>query len=181
MTINSTPIHGAFAIDPEPHADERGFFARVWDVDAFGKHGLDVELNISAVTLNHRKGTLRGMHYQRAPFAETKLVRVTRGAIFDVAIDLRPESPTYLKWHGETLTADNRRQFYIPKGCAHGYLTLEPSSEITYFLSAPYSPTHAAGIRYNDPAFAIKWPGEAKVIAPRDAGYPDYVPDVSQP
>lgn len=176
MKIGQTSIPGVFTIDIVAHNDERGFFARTWDVDDLRANGLDTDLSIAAVTFNHHRGTLRGMHFQLPPFAETKLVRVTRGAIFDVALDLRKDSPTYLKWHGETLSAENRRQLYIPKGCAHGYITLEDQTELTYFLSAAYSPGHARGVRYNDPAFGIAWPGEVKVIAARDAQYPDYSP-----
>lgn len=174
MRMMETRIHGVYVIDVEPRSDERGFFARCWDVDQLRAAGLDTDLHLSAITFNPHKGTLRGMHFQEAPFAETKFVRVTRGAIFDVAVDLRKDSPTYLQWYGEVLSADNRQQLYIPKGCAHGYLTLEPDSELTYFLSAPFSPDHARGVRYNDPRFDIDWPGEVKMISQRDANYPDY-------
>lgn len=176
MKIAPTKLPGVHVIDIVAHADERGFFARTYDVDALVKHGLDPQIHLSAVTHNKRKGTLRGMHFQAPPFAETKYVRVTRGAIYDVAVDLRRDSPTYLQWHGEVLSAENHRQLYISKGCAHGYLTLEDDTELTYFLSAPYSPEHARGVRYNDPAFAIEWPGAVEVIAPRDANYADYLP-----
>jgi dTDP-4-dehydrorhamnose 3,5-epimerase len=176
MKLRETKSPGVHVIEPVPAADDRGFFARIWDVDALRKAGLDTELNISAITYNKHRGTLRGMHFQLAPFAETKFVRVTRGAIWDVALDLRPDSPTYLQHHGELLSAENHRQLYIPKGCAHGYLTLEDHTELSYFLSAPYSPQHASGVRYNDPAFAIDWPGQVRVIAPRDAAYADYAP-----
>jgi dTDP-4-dehydrorhamnose 3,5-epimerase len=176
MKIVSTPIDGLFVIEPVLHRDDRGFFARCWDRDALMDAGLDTDLHISAITFNHHAGTLRGMHYQKEPFAETKIVRVTRGAIFDVAIDLRKSSATYQKWFGVELSARNYRQFYIPKGFAHGYLTLEPDTELAYFLSAPYAPDHAAGVRWDDPAFAIDWPGKVNVIAPRDAGYADHQP-----
>jgi len=174
MKFTPTKIAGVQVIDLVQHGDDRGFFARCWDRETLLENGLDTDLSISAITFNEHAGTLRGMHFQLPPFAETKFVRVTRGAIFDVAVDLRKGSPTYLQWHGEILSADNRRQLYIPKGCAHGYLTLEPKTELTYFLSAAYSPEHARGVRYNDAAFGIKWPGEVKVIAPRDAQYADY-------
>ncbi len=176
MQITETKLQGLKVIDITPHADDRGFFARVWDRDALVSVGMDTDLQLSALTQNVHAGTLRGMHYQTPPFAETKFVRVTRGSIFDVAVDLRKDSPTYLQWHGEVLSARNHRQLYIPKGFAHGYLTLEADTELTYFLSAAYSPEHARGVRYNDPAFAINWPGEIKVIAPRDAQYGDYHP-----
>jgi dTDP-4-dehydrorhamnose 3,5-epimerase len=128
-------------------------------------------VSLVATTYNAHALTLRGMHFQREPFAETKLVRVTRGRIFDVAIDLRPGSPTSRHWHGVELSADNGQQFYIPKGFAHGYLTLEDHCELSYVLSAPYSAEHATGYRFDDPAFAIRWPAVPKVIHPRDAGY----------
>jgi dTDP-4-dehydrorhamnose 3,5-epimerase len=175
MRLSETRVNGVFVIDIEQKRDDRGFFARCWDLDELRAAGLDTALHLSAITFNPHGGTLRGMHYQAEPFAETKFVRVTRGAIFDVAIDLRKGSPTYLNWHGEVLSGENRKQLYIPKGCAHGYITLEPDSELTYFLSAPFSAAHARGVRYNDPRFAIDWPGEVRVISERDANYPDYV------
>lgn len=174
MKINLTKIPGVHVIDLAPAKDDRGFFARAWDRAALQAAGLDTDLSLSALTHNIKKGTLRGMHYQAAPAAETKFVRVTRGSIFDVALDLRPASSTYLQWHGEVLSAENHRQLYIPKGCAHGYLTLEDDTELTYMISAELSPAHARGVRYNDPVFKIDWPGEITVIAPRDAHYADY-------
>ena len=172
MKILPTPIPGVHVIEPTLVADERGFFARIWDRDAFEKVGLDTSLHLCAVTQNRVRGTLRGMHYQLAPHAETKLVRVTRGAIYDVAIDLRRGSPTYRRWHGELLSAENHRQLYVPAGCAHGYLTLTDDSELSYMLSAAYAPQHAGGVRYDDPAFGIVWPEPVRMIAPRDANYP---------
>ncbi len=174
MQISPTNVAGCFVITPVKHADDRGHFARLWDKDVAVLHGLDTDIGIIATTVNHAKGTLRGMHFQSSPFAETKLVRVVRGSIFDVALDLRKDSPTYLKWHGELLSASRAGQLYIPKGCAHGYLTLEDDTELNYLLSSPHAPSHASGVRYNDAAFAIDWPGEVRVIAPRDAGYADY-------
>lgn len=174
MHLIQTSIEGVYVVELDPVADERGFFARCWDHDRIVEYGLDPQLSLMAVTFNPQAGTLRGMHYQLAPFAETKWVRVTRGAVFDVALDLRKNSSTYLKWHGEILSAENRRQLYIPKGCAHGYMTLEPNSELTYLLSSPYSADHARGVRYNDPRFDIRWPGEVQCISSRDASYPDY-------
>ncbi|HEX8340602.1 MAG TPA: dTDP-4-dehydrorhamnose 3,5-epimerase family protein [Tepidisphaeraceae bacterium] len=172
MRIIPTAIPGVHVIEATPVADDRGYFARTWDRDALEEAGLDTALHLCAVTQNRRRGTLRGMHFQRPPHAETKFVRVTRGAIFDVALDLRPESPTFRQWHGETLTAENHRQLYVPAGCAHGYLTLSDDAELTYMLSAAYAPAHAGGVRYDDPAFAIEWPGPINVVAPRDAQYP---------
>jgi dTDP-4-dehydrorhamnose 3,5-epimerase len=171
-----TNVAGCFVLELEMHSDERGFFARAWDVDELIKKNLDPDISIQALTFNKSRGTLRGMHFQREPYAETKFVRVTRGAIFDVALDLRKDSPTYLKWHGEVLSAENRKQLYIPKGCAHGYLTLEDNTELSYTLSAPYAPTHAAGVRYNDALFGIAWPEPVRVINDRDANYLDHTP-----
>jgi dTDP-4-dehydrorhamnose 3,5-epimerase len=169
--MTPTILPGCFVMTPTRHEDERGYFSRLYDRDFALANHLDPEVSIVATTFNKAKGTLRGMHFQIAPFAETKVVRVTRGAIFDVALDLRKESPTYLKWYGETLSADNAKQLYIPKGCAHGYLTLEDQTELNYLLSSPYSPSHAQGVRFDDPKFAIDWPGEVRMIHPRDAGY----------
>lgn len=174
MNLTRTSVEGVYVVDIEPITDDRGFFARCWDYDRATGQGLDSQIMLVAVTYNPRSGTLRGMHYQLPPFAETKWVRVTRGAIFDVAVDLRKDSPTYLQWHGEILSAANHKQLYIPKGCAHGYITLEPDSELTYLISAPYSPEHARGIRYDDPRFNIRWPVEVRCISERDASYPDY-------
>lgn len=174
MHVQPTPIPGLLVLKPDRKSDDRGYFVRTWDRAQFAQLGLDTEVSIVATTYNARAFTLRGMHFQSEPFAETKLVRVTRGRIYDVAIDLRPASPTYLNWHGEELSADNGHQFYIPKGFAHGYLTLEDHSELSYVLSAPYSPEHAGGCRWDDPAFAIEWPAKPAVIHPRDAGYPLY-------
>ena len=171
MNLTPTNIPGCFVMSPTRHEDDRGYFARLYDRDFALANQLDPDVSIVATTFNKLKGTLRGMHLQTAPFAETKVVRVTRGSIFDVAVDLRKDSPTYLQWHGELLSIENAKQFYIPKGCAHGYLTLEDQTELNYLLSAPYSPAHAAGYRFDDPAFAIDWPGEVRVIHPRDAGY----------
>lgn len=174
MHLTRTSIEGVYVVATEPATDERGFFARCWDYDRVVEQGLDPRISLIAMTHNPQAGTLRGMHYQIPPFAETKWVRVTRGAIFDVALDLRKDSPTYLRWHGEVLSAENHRQLYIPKGCAHGYLTLEPNSELMYLLSSPYSAEHARGVRYNDPRFGIRWPADVRCISARDAGYPDY-------
>jgi dTDP-4-dehydrorhamnose 3,5-epimerase len=171
-----TKVAGCFVLELEEIRDARGFFARAWDVNELIQKGLDTDVSIQAITFSEKRGTLRGMHFQTEPYAETKFVRVTRGAIFDVALDLRKDSPTFLKWHGEILSADNRKQLYIPKGCAHGYLTLEDRTELTYNLSAPYAPNHAGGVRYNDPIFGIRWPEAVAVINDRDANYADYTP-----
>jgi dTDP-4-dehydrorhamnose 3,5-epimerase len=174
MIFTPTKIQGVFILEPERIEDERGFFARTWCQTEFAEHGikaLPVQCNIS---FNKRKGTLRGMHYQRVPHEETKVVRCTMGSLYDVAVDMRPDSPTFKQWAGETLSAANRRMMIIPPGCAHGFLTLEDETEASYQMSASYAPKHAAGVRWNDPAFGIRWPGDAVVIVDRDRNYPDF-------
>lgn len=172
MKLVSGPIHGAYVADIEPIADERGFFARIWSEDEFAAHGLAASWPHSNLQFSPNRGTLRGLHYQEAPYAEVKLVRCTSGAVFDVAVDLRPSSPTYLEWMGTELTAANHRLVWIPEGCAHGYLTLDPDSEVYYLTSQAYVPEAATGVRYDDPAFGIEWPGPAEVIARRDLEWP---------
>jgi dTDP-4-dehydrorhamnose 3,5-epimerase len=174
MLFEKTTIGGVFRISPERKADERGFFARTWCREEFEKAGLDAALVQCSLSYNARKGTLRGMHHQTAPYAETKLVRCTMGAIYDVILDLRRESPTFKKWIGLTLTAENREMVYIPKGCAHGFLTLDDNSEIFYQMTEFYQPEAAQGVRWNDPAFAIDWPGNVEVISERDRTLPDF-------
>jgi dTDP-4-dehydrorhamnose 3,5-epimerase len=174
MKFLEAKISGVFEICPELVHDERGFFARSWCRDEFASHGLNsrmVQCNISG---SLRKGTLRGMHFQVPPFAETKLVRCTRGSIFDVALDLRPDSKTYKQWTAVVLTASNHSMLCIPEGCAHGFLTLEDDSEVFYQMSESYHPEAARGVRWNDPAFDIGWPGKVEVISERDASYPDF-------
>jgi dTDP-4-dehydrorhamnose 3,5-epimerase len=172
VRFTQSKVAGAFLIEPEPIADERGFFARTWCREEFQANGLNPTLAQANVSFNHRKGTLRGLHYQAAPHEEAKLVRCTRGAIWDVAVDLRPGSPTYLGWAGAVLTDGNRAMLYVPEGCAHGFLTLTDAAEVAYQMSAPYAPDAARGVRWDDPAFGIEWPGEVEVINQRDAGYP---------
>lgn len=174
MNFQQTKLSGVFTIQLERKSDERGFFARTWCQDEFESHGLNSNLVQSSISLNSKKGTLRGMHYQAAPFAETKVVRCTQGALYDVVIDLRPASPTFKQWIAAELTADNRDMLYIPEGCAHGFLTLADETEILYLMSQVYNAESARGVRWNDPAFAIDWPGKAQVIAERDRTYPDF-------
>ena len=174
MVFTQTKIQGVFILDPEQVQDERGFFARAWCEAEFAEHGITALPVQSNISFNKRKGTLRGLHYQRAPHEETKIVRCTMGALFDVAVDLRPHSPTFKQWIGETLTADNRRIMVIPPGCAHGFLSLEDNTEIFYQMSAYYAPKHAVGVRWNDPAFGIRWPGDVTVMIERDRNYPDF-------
>lgn len=172
MQFQPTPIPGCFVVAPERHADARGHFARTWDGGAFAAHGLNPAIAQCSASFNERRGTLRGMHFQRAPHAEAKLVRCTRGAVFDVCLDLRPDSPTFHRWHGETLTADNGVALYVPEGCAHGFLTLDDATEVFYTITAPYVPAAAGGVRYDDPVFGIAWPAPVRVIHERDARYP---------
>lgn len=175
MRLESTPISGVFVAHPERFVDERGFFARAWSKELFEEHGLNTNIVQCSSSFNARKGTLRGMHYQIAPFEESKFVRCTRGAIYDVAVDLRPDSGTFKQWFGAELSAENGCGLYIPEGCAHGFLTLEDDSEIFYMITAPYTPEAARGVRYDDPAFGIEWPGKITVVKDRDAEYEDFV------
>jgi len=176
MIFTETALAGAYVVDPERLADERGFFARIFEPREFEAHGLNPNVAQSSLSFNPRKGTLRGMHFQRPPFAEAKLVRCTRGAVHDVIIDLRRESRSYLGHVGVVLDAESRRMLYVPEGFAHGFLTLTDDAEVTYQISARYSPEHAAGVRWNDPAFGIQWPGPVVLVNERDRTYPDYRP-----
>ena len=174
MKLSTTDVDGAVVIEPELHEDERGFFARIWDSSEFASQGLAGRLAQCSISYNRRRGTLRGLHYQAAPHEEAKLVRCTSGAIFDVAIDLRPDSPTFRAWFGVELSADNRLAHYVPEGCAHGFLTLMTGSEVLYLISEFHSPDVARGVRFDDPAFGIEWPAEIVVINERDRTYPNF-------
>jgi dTDP-4-dehydrorhamnose 3,5-epimerase len=174
MTFHETKLPGVFEIHLEPKPDERGFFARSWCQKEFESHGLNPKLVQCSVSFNTRKGTLRGIHYQAAPFAEAKVVRCTIGAIYDVVLDLRPQSPTFKEWIGMRLTAMNRHMLYVPEGCGHGFLTLEDQTEIFYQMSEFYDASSARGVRWDDPAFRITWPSQVKVISERDRTYPDF-------
>lgn len=176
MIFKETPLKGAFTIELERLEDERGFFARSWDQPEFEAHGLRPRLVQCNISFNKRKGTLRGMHYQAKPHEEAKLVRCTRGAIYDVIIDLRPESSTFKQWMGVELTADNHRMHYVPEGFAHGFLTLRDRSEVFYQMSQFFVPASARGVRWDDPAFGIRWPIAVQVISDRDKSYPDFAP-----
>lgn len=169
-----TALKGAFVIEPEKQEDVRGFFARTFCGAEFARYGLDATVVQSSVSFNRRKGTLRGMHYQVAPFEETKLVRCTMGSIHDVILDLRSGSPTYKRFFSVQLSAQNRKAVYVPHGFAHGFQTLDDDSEVLYQMSVPYSPEHARGVRWNDPAFAIEWPAAKRVMNERDRNYPDF-------
>jgi dTDP-4-dehydrorhamnose 3,5-epimerase len=174
MIFHETKLPGVFEIHVDPRPDERGFLARSWCQKEFESNGLNPKLMQCNVSFNLRKGTLRGMHYQAAPYAEAKLVRCTKGAIYDVALDLRPDSPTFKNWTAAVLTAANRHMLYIAEGCAHGFLTLEDETEVFYQMSEFYCAESACGVRWNDPAFQIAWPGELEVISERDRTYPDF-------
>jgi dTDP-4-dehydrorhamnose 3,5-epimerase len=174
-----TPIPGAWVIEPELLGDERGWFARTFDADEFRSRGMSPEVVQCNASFNARRGTLRGMHYQADPHGESKLVRCVRGSIFDVAVDLRGDSPTYRGWHGVELSAENRVAFYIPAGLAHGFQTMSDDAEVIYQMGHSYVPDAARGVRWDDPAFAIEWPAEpggGRIVSARDAGYPDFAP-----
>lgn len=174
MKFTETPLAGAFVVDLERRGDERGFFARMFCAREFREHGLDDTLVQGNLSLSAKKGTLRGMHFQHAPAAETKFVRCTRGALYDVIVDLRPDSATFKQHYGVELSADNRRQLYVPRGFAHGFLTLTDDTEAAYLVSEYYTPGAEGGVRWNDPAFGIRWPGEVTVMSPKDEAWPDF-------
>ena len=170
--FRETNLVGAWVIDPDPHKDDRGRFMRAWCVREFAEHGLrflPVQANMG---FSVRKGTVRGMHFQEAPALEAKLVRCTKGIIFDVVLDLRPESPTYGKWYGAELSAENGRMLYVPERCAHGCQTLKEYTEIYYMASGFYTPSSVRGVRFDDPAFNIQWPLMATVVSEQDRNWP---------
>jgi len=175
MVAKKTILDDVYILEPEIFADERGFFARSWSTSELATIGVETTFVEGNLSFNNRRGTLRGMHYQAAPHAQAKLVRCTRGAIYDVAVDLRPESPTFKRWFGIELSADNRLMLYLPGDFGHGYLTLEDETEVYYQVSSAYAPESSRGFRWNDPAFQIEWPhGDELIINPRDRQYPDF-------
>jgi dTDP-4-dehydrorhamnose 3,5-epimerase len=175
VRFSPTPIEGVVVVDLEPYTDERGLFARVWCEEEAAALGLNAHLSQCSISRNPRAGTLRGLHFQRAPHEEAKLVRCTRGAIFDVAVDLRAESPMHTHWFGVELSAENGRALYIPEGCAHGFQTLVDDCELLYLISYPYTPGAGSGVRWDDPAFGIEWPAAPeRTIGERDRAWPDY-------
>ena len=174
MIFQPTGLTGAYVIAIERLSDERGFFARSFCAHEFEDHGLNPSMAQCNISYNRHAGTLRGMHFQASPFEEAKLVRCTRGAIHDVIIDLRPDSPTFMQHVGVQLTPDARNMLYVPEGFAHGFLTLEDHTEVFYQMSEFYVPGAARGFRWDDPAFAIDWPASVSVISERDAAYPDF-------
>lgn len=176
MKFTDTEIPGVVVVEIERLEDERGFFARSFCAEEFAAQGLVGDFVQANIAFNKARGTLRGLHYQAAPKPEPKLVRCTAGAVFDVAVDLRPESPSYCRWSGVELSAANRRALYIPAGCAHGLLTLADACEVSYLMGAAYDADLARGVRWNDPAFAIDWPETPLAMSDRDAGFADFTP-----
>ena len=174
MVCRETTLPGVYGIELEHLTDARGFFARSWCRDEFARNGLNPNLQQCSISLNTRKGTLRGMHFQAEPFAEAELVRSTRGAIYDVALDLRPTSPKFRQWIAVVLTAEKHNMLYVPEGCAHGFLTLQDDVEVFYQISEAYHPEGSRGVRWDDPAFQIVWPDKVEVISERDRAYPDF-------
>jgi dTDP-4-dehydrorhamnose 3,5-epimerase len=174
VIFTETKLSGAYVIEPERHTDERGFFARVWCQHEWAARRLNPRLVQCNVSFNTQRGTLRGMHWQSAPHAEAKLVRCTMGAIYDVIIDLRPDSATYKQYYALILTPEDRTMFYVPEGCAHGFLTLLDNTEVFYQMSEFYHPESQTGVRWNDPAFGVHWIDKVRVISPRDMQYLDF-------
>ena len=175
MTFRELPLAGAYLVDLDRVEDERGVFTRLWCRQEFAARGLPVDLAQLSISMNWRKGTLRGMHLQAAPHEETKVVRCSKGAIYDVLVDLRRDSATFRRWHAVELTPDNGRMLFVPRGCAHGFQTLEDASEVTYLISEFYHSESARGVRWNDPAFAIEWPLPVSVMSQTDRSYADFL------
>ena len=174
MLFKPTGLHDAYIVEPEPIADARGFFARMWCADEFRAHGHDVQFVQANTSYNRHRGTLRGMHFQAPPHEELKLVRCTKGAVYDVIVDLRPDSPTFRRWTGVELSEENRRALCVPEGFAHGYQTLTEDAEVFYLVSAPYAPGAERGVRYDDPAFGIEWPIPVGAVSDKDRAWADF-------
>lgn len=174
MIFTPTPLDGACLIEPRPREDDRGWFARILCAEEFRQNGLRLELTQTNMALTHRRATLRGLHFQAMPHEEIKIIRCTKGAIYDVIVDLRTQSPTFKKWFGAELTQDNFRALYVPEGFAHGYLTLTDGAEIYYHTSKAYDPQSAFGVRFDDPEFEIEWPIPISVISAQDRSWPDF-------
>lgn len=174
MIFVETKLKGAYIIELEKREDHRGFFARGWDGNIFIQHGLIGDVIQQNIAFSKKKGSIRGLHYQKAPYQETKVVRCTRGTIFDVIVDLRPDSATFKQWLGVKLAADDYRVLYIPKDFAQGFQSLEDNSEIMYLVSEVYTPTAEAGIRYNEPTIGIEWPLPVSMITEKDTNWPDF-------
>jgi len=174
MRFTPTPIAGAFVLDLEKRSDERGFFARVWCQRELEEHGLNASFVQCNTSFSDERGTLRGLHYQTAPYGEAKLIGCTRGRVFDAIVDVRPDSPSYLQSFGIELTDENRSMVYVPEGCAHGYLTLADDCEVVYPVTQFYQPRAEAGLRWNDPVVSIAWPEIPRIVSPKDQAWPDY-------
>jgi len=176
VRFEATPLDGAWLIHLDAIEDDRGWFARTFCIEEFAAHGLDMQVMQANSSFNRRAGTLRGMHYQAAPHGERKLIRCSRGAVYDVIVDLRRDSPSHRRWYACELDTKNGQMLYVPEGFAHGFQTLADESELTYLMSHEFVPDAARGVRWDDPAFAIHWPGSERVISARDRSYPDYHP-----
>lgn len=174
MKFKELPLKGAYIVEVEKLEDERGFFGRLWCQKELEEIGLNTQIVQSNVSRSKTKGTLRGMHFQKGEHAETKFVRCTKGSVYDVIIDLRKDSPTFMQWHGEELTSDNYKMMYVPENFAHGFLTLEDDSEVYYLVTQFYSKDYEGGLRFNDPAIKIKWPIEIKEISEKDNNHPSF-------
>lgn len=174
MQIHETELKDAILIQLEPIADERGFFCCGFAASVFAEHGLEPHIAQANISHNHKRGTLRGMHWQTEPHAETKILRCDRGGVYDVIVDIRPDSPTYKRWQGFELTEANKRSLFVPKGFAHGFITLTDDALVTYLLSTEYAAGHTAGMRYDDPAIGIEWPIEPAVVSERDMAHPPF-------
>lgn len=174
MKCTALPLAGAYQVEIEPASDGRGFFARTWCAEEMRKLGVNVQFVQCSISYNERRGTLRGMHYQAQPYSESKLVRCTAGAIYDVLLDLRPESPTFRSWVAVELTSANRKAVYAPSGFAHGFQSLSDHTEVFYQISEGYRRDFSRGVRWNDPAFGIKWPLETVILSERDRSFPDF-------
>jgi dTDP-4-dehydrorhamnose 3,5-epimerase len=176
VDFTALPLEGAYQVTSEDHRDERGSFSRIWDSNEFARHGLASALAQSSLSWNPRRGTLRGLHYQVAPHEEAKLVSCLRGSIWDVIVDLRRDSSTFSQWHGQQLDGDSLSALYVPKGFAHGFLTLADDVLVLYQIAEAYDPKSARGVRWDDPAFNIEWPASPTLISGRDRSYPDFSP-----
>lgn len=174
MIFKETKLQGAFVIEPEMLTDERGTFARTFCRRDFEGHGLNGNISQCSIAMNTKKSTLRGMHFQKIPYAEAKLVRCSRGIIYDVIVDLRSDSPTFKEWTAVEISVENRKMVYVPEGFAHGFQTLTDNTEVVYQMSQFYSPDHADGFRWDDPSFNIEWPSSHLTISPKDRNYPDF-------
>jgi len=174
VRFDQTPLGGAWIVELEPQADERGWFARMFSREEFEARGLDPDVVHANTSFNATAGTLRGMHYQADPHAESKLVRCTRGAIYDVVVDLRRDSPSFRRWFGIELRPDNGLMLYVPAGLAHGFQTLKGETEVSYLMSHEYVASHSRGVRWDDPAFGIEWPPAERIISERDRGFADF-------